>query len=129
MYLVDTDWVISFLNGRPTAVNLIAVLAERGIALSVVTVGEILEGILGAPLPSVKRSQFDHLARSVDVIPVTLPVAQMYAEIRRDLRRRGLLIPDNDVWIAASARAESLTLVSRDEHFERISNLQLYQST
>lgn len=35
----------------------------------------------------------------------------------------GLLIPDNDIWIAATAAQYGLTLAARDAHFKRISGL------
>jgi predicted nucleic acid-binding protein len=38
-----------------------------------------------------------------------------------------MMIGDNDTWIAASALAHDLILVSRDRHFERVTGLKLYQ--
>lgn len=40
------DWVISFLNGRDAARELISGLANEGIAVSIITCGEIHEGLL-----------------------------------------------------------------------------------
>ncbi len=40
-YLIDTDWVISFLNGKADAVALLGNLANHGISLSIITYGEI----------------------------------------------------------------------------------------
>ncbi|HYX24501.1 MAG TPA: PIN domain-containing protein [Thermoanaerobaculia bacterium] len=41
------------------------------------------------------------------------------------LRRKGRPIPENDLWIAASARRHGLTLASRDSHFEHVEGLGL----
>jgi predicted nucleic acid-binding protein len=128
-YLLDTDWVISFLNGRPEAVELVRHLADDGIAISIITYGEVYEGLLGGPSTAERRAQFDEFVARVDVIAPDLDIASRYADVRLQLRQQGLLIPDNDMWIAATARAYDLTLVSRDDHFRRIPDLRLYSPT
>ena len=45
------------------------------------------------------------------------------AEIHADLKRRGELIQDADIFIAATALLQNLILVSNDLHFQRISSL------
>ncbi len=47
----------------------------------------------------------------------------MSGKIKNYLRQKGLPIPENDIWIAATARQYNLTLVSRDAHFGNIENL------
>ena len=50
-----------------------------------------------------------------------------FARLRGELRQRGLLIPDPDILIAATALTHNLTLVTRNRrHFERIPDLPLY---
>jgi predicted nucleic acid-binding protein len=44
-YLVDTDRVASYLNGRPDAIDLLASLLHEGLAISLITYGEIYDGI------------------------------------------------------------------------------------
>jgi tRNA(fMet)-specific endonuclease VapC len=43
------------------------------------------------------------------------------------LRIKGRPIPENDIWIAATARQHDLTLVSRDRHFAEVDNLRWEQ--
>lgn len=45
IYLIDSDWVASFLKGRPDAQTLFKLLAPQGMAISLITFGEIYEGI------------------------------------------------------------------------------------
>jgi tRNA(fMet)-specific endonuclease VapC len=47
----------------------------------------------------------------------------IYGEIKTEPRRKGRPIPDNDIWIAASAKQHSLTLVTRDVHFDDVDGL------
>lgn len=124
-YLLDADWIISFLNGRADAVALIKRVADEGIAVSAVTYGEILEGISPTSPPGTRAMELDQFVSSVDLLPIDAAVAVEYGQLRANLRSRGLLIPDNDLWIAATAVACDLTLVSRDSHFARVPGLRL----
>ncbi len=129
-YLLDADWAISFLNGRPKAVELIDRLADEGIALSVIASwGEIYEGLLSRPSPNLYLAQLDEFTSTIDLIVPDREVARYYARIRLHLRSQGLLIADNDLWIAATALAHDLVLVSRDHHFVRVPELRLYQAS
>ena len=44
-YLLDTDWIIDYLNGLPGAVRRLDELKEQGLAISVVSLAELYEGI------------------------------------------------------------------------------------
>ncbi len=114
MYLLDADWVISFLNGRANAVELMERLADDGIALSIITWGEIDEGLLGVPDAMGRISQFEAFTAALDLVTLDLEIARSYGQLRSKLRAQGSLIPDNDLWVAATALAHDLTLVSRD---------------
>ncbi len=127
-YLLDADWIISFLNGRAEAVELVERLADQRIAVSVIAYGQIYEGLLSSSSADERRAQLDEFISIVDLIAPNVDVARRYAEIRLHLRSQGLLIPDNDMWIAATARAYDLTVVSRDDHFRRVPDLRLYPS-
>jgi tRNA(fMet)-specific endonuclease VapC len=49
-----------------------------------------------------------------------------YAAIRADLKRRGVMIGANDLFIAGHARALGLRLVTNNTaEFERVTNLQI----
>ncbi len=129
IYLLDADWIISFLNGRPNAVHTVAELAEEGIVISVITWGEIYEGLLGLPDSDRRLAEFEEFTYNIDIISPDVVVARQYAHTRSQLRAQGLLIPDNDLWIPATALAFDLTLASRDQHFARVPGLGIHQAT
>jgi tRNA(fMet)-specific endonuclease VapC len=53
---------------------------------------------------------------------------ERFAGIRADLRRRGQIISDFDILLAATALHYDLTVLSRNiRHFNRIPDLKLYQ--
>jgi tRNA(fMet)-specific endonuclease VapC len=69
---------------------------------------------------------FLSVVESVELMPVTRAVADVYACIVRALRSRGKLIGANDLWIAAAALERNWPLVTRNTaEFARVSGLQL----
>jgi tRNA(fMet)-specific endonuclease VapC len=57
------------------------------------------------------------------VLACDAETAQHYGRIRNVLLAKGRPIPENDIWIAASARQHGLTLVTRDGHFGSVEDL------
>jgi tRNA(fMet)-specific endonuclease VapC len=122
-YLLDTNVAIRILNQD------IAVEARRGsgleMFLSVVVVGELLFGAMLSGQPALNRTRIDRLSELCPVVPQDLATADHYATLKAALRRKGRPIPDNDLWIAASALRHGLILATRDEHFEQVENLRI----
>jgi predicted nucleic acid-binding protein len=125
-YLIDSDFTADYLDGYRRAVQVIDPLRSDGIAISLVTYGEIYEGIFGTADPKAAELVFQAWLRSVEVLPLTRPIMRRFAGIRADLRRQGNLIADSDLMIAATALHHNLTLVTRNRrHFARVPNLTL----
>lgn len=84
--------------------------------------------VLGEYYFGIRRSRYRHryeewLARFlplVEISAVTAATADIYADIRMILKRRGAPIPANDVWIAALARQHTLAVLSNDRHFDHV---------
>ncbi|MCX6620061.1 MAG: PIN domain-containing protein [Acidobacteria bacterium] len=49
--------------------------------------------------------------------------AAIYGEVKAELDQRGKPIPDNDRWIAATARQHDLPLATRAAHFAQVPRL------
>jgi len=127
-YVVDSDWVADWLAERPQATRLLTDLSTDGIAISLVTYGEIYEGIYYGRDPIRAAQVFRQFLREVPVLPLHRLILQRFARIRGDLRRCGLIIGDPDILIAATTIHYGYTLVTRNRaHFERIPELQLYR--
>jgi tRNA(fMet)-specific endonuclease VapC len=125
--LVDSDRVADWLRGRPAAVRLLESLEPDGLAISLVTYGEIYEGIYYGRDPAGSERVFRAFLRAVDVLPLTRPIMRRFARLRGDLRRQGRLIGDPDLLIAATALHHNLTLVTGNrDHFRRVPGLRLY---
>ncbi len=126
-YLIDTDWLLDYLAGRPTAVSLFAELSNAERVISIVSFGEVYEGIYFGGREEEYERNFAAALRSLIVVDVSEPIAKRFARIRGELRRQGLLIPDGDLLIAATALHHDLTLVTRNlTHFARVPGIRLY---
>jgi tRNA(fMet)-specific endonuclease VapC len=126
-YIVDTDQVASFLNGRAEAVARLGALVPQGLAISIVTYGEIYEGTYFGRQPAEDERAFrTFLGGGTRILALSRPIMRRFARLRGDLRRRGLLLPDPDLLIAATAMHHNLTLVTRNRaHFTRVAGLNL----
>ncbi len=56
----------------------------------------------------------------VETLAVDDAASRIYSEIMVDLRRSGTPLPTNDIWIAAVAARDGATVVTYDEHFQKI---------
>ena len=84
-------------------------------SLSVITVGELEAGVLLARGSKDRAKRLRRLAATLSitqVLPVDSFVAARYGELRAATGR----LPSNDLWIAATALAHDLQLVTRYEH-------------
>ncbi len=89
------------------------------IFMSAISVGELHAGVELArddATRSVRLARLASLVSSIPVLPVDGSVAARYGELRR-LAGRG---PSNDLWIAATALAHDMTLVTRDDRLAAV---------
>jgi predicted nucleic acid-binding protein len=61
----------------------------------------------------------------IEIIDVNADVARKYALIYRSLEKKGTKIPINDVWIAACCMEVGGTLLTRDQHFEAVDQIEV----
>ena len=126
--LIDTSILIEHERRR---LNLEPRLGGRGeeeeFFLSVVTASELLHGVHRAVQPEVrlKRSAFvEGLLERFPLLPLDLATARVHAQVWAELARAGKMIGPNDLWIAATALAHGLTMVTANvREFERVPGL------
>ena len=111
-YLVDTDWVIDYLKGIDAAIQLLDVLALDGLAMSVISYGEVYEGIIYGRNVMQHEQAFQGFLEGVSVVSLTESTMKPFARIRGELRSKGQIIGDADILIAATAIDNGLTLLT-----------------
>lgn len=88
---------------------------EGGWAISAVSVGELEAGVLTARDPAARAARLRRLTAVVaeaPILSIDRAVAARYGELRAETGRS----PTNDLWIAATALAHDLTLITEDQH-------------
>jgi tRNA(fMet)-specific endonuclease VapC len=121
---VDSTTIIDALRGRQLP-HLISVRFSQA-GISHVALGELMLGVLKST-NSQELTRTLRLVRGMTLLHGDGDTAVIYAGVRRDLERQGSMIPQNDIWIAAASIQADVPLVTRDQHFRRISQLKLVE--
>ena len=89
------------------------------LAVSIITIAELRAGVLAAQDVGVRARRLATLtaAQRLDPFPVDDAVADAWARLRVTLRDLGLRMPVNDSWIAATAIALGIPLVTQDADY------------
>lgn len=124
-YVLDTNICIYIAKQSPPKVlEKFSSLHVGSVGMSLVTHGELLYGAYRSHESEKAQNILDELVAMISVIPIGQAVAQHYAEIRADLASKGLLIGNNDLWIAAHVRSLNKILVTNNmKEFERVQGL------
>jgi predicted nucleic acid-binding protein len=125
--LLDTD-VFSFLGktGNKTAALYQKHVATKTIALSFVTVGELLLWPRVRNWGPQKIADLQRRISLAQVIPYDMRLCETYADLKEKITKAGSPVPDNDLWIAATAVRHSLPLVTHNRrNFDDIPDLVL----
>jgi len=119
--LLDTNVVVALFAGEPTVLTRIQAAEE--VYLPVTALGELYHGAFGSTRQQENIARLETFAQRVAVLHNDEEIAKRYGEIKARLTARGKLIPENDIWIAATAVQYDLTLLSRDIHFRAVDQL------
>jgi len=124
-FMLDTNIVIYVIKRRPLAALELFNAHSGQMALSSITLAELLHGAEKSVSPQRALAVVEDFCSRLDVLAYGAKAAQHYGSIRAALERAGQPIGVNDMHIAAHARSEGLTLVSNNLHeFERVPALQ-----
>ncbi|HUB98404.1 MAG TPA: type II toxin-antitoxin system VapC family toxin [Solirubrobacterales bacterium] len=122
-YCLDTSAYSNFRRGNEE----VAVLLDRAesVGVSTVVLGELRTGFLLGGRRRRNEAELDAFLDNpaVDMLPVDSETSRQYAEIVAELRKAGTPLPTNDIWIAATAARNGATVLTCDEHFERIARV------
>ncbi|MFA5889554.1 MAG: type II toxin-antitoxin system VapC family toxin [Actinomycetota bacterium] len=121
--LADTTVFIARESGRPLAIDLL----PHEISVSVITIGELRAGVLAATDVETRDRRLATLtqALALDPTPIDGMVAESWAKLRVQLRESGQRMPVNDSWIAATALALGVPIVTQDDDYVRIPHLEV----
>lgn len=101
-------------------------VAGKLIALSFVTVGELIFGARKRSWGTAKIADLERRLRGAVIVPYDRLLCDTYGRLKAETRAAGITVGDNDMWIAASAVRHNVPLITHNRrHFERIPALVL----
>lgn len=125
-YLLDTNIVIYVLKRRPVEVLGTFNANASRMAISSITLAELLHGAEKSSRVSENLSVIEDFCSRLDVLPYGTKAAQHYGAIRAALEKQGQPIGVNDLHIAGHARSEGLVLVTNNvSEFARVPALEV----
>lgn len=126
-FLLDTNICIHIRRRRPPEVLARFQRLRPGeVVISVITYSELAYGVEKSRFREQAAKQLEELAGLLPVMGLPRQAGQFYGAIRAALEAKGEMIGNNDLWIAAHARAAELTLVTNNEReFRRIPGLKV----
>jgi tRNA(fMet)-specific endonuclease VapC len=126
-FLLDTNVFIHIRQQRPPAVLARFNRLKPGeAAISVITYGELLYGVAKSQFREQAYKQLTEIVSLLPVLALPTQAGASYGTIRAALEAKGEIIGNNDVWIAAHAKAAELILVTNNEReFRRIPGLKI----
>jgi tRNA(fMet)-specific endonuclease VapC len=120
--ILDTNALSAFVDADATVGAILRRQARA--AIPVVVLGEFRYGIALSKRRSSYEAWLSSYLPMFEILPITDETTVAYAALRVTLKRSARPIPANDAWIAALALQHGLRVLSRDEHFDAVPELE-----
>jgi predicted nucleic acid-binding protein len=134
--ILDSSVIIAAERKRQTVEELLTLIwqtfGEIEIAISAVTVAELVHGVVRASTPEIRdrrRAFIDELKKHVPVHPVTESTAEIAGQISGEQAAKGITLPADDLLIGASAIEQGYAVATLNlRHFQKIPDLEVISS-
>jgi predicted nucleic acid-binding protein len=119
--VADTSVLIGLEAARVDAAR----FAEYEFGVSVITLGELRLGVLQAsgPEAAARRLSTYQLAQRFEPLTIDEAVSEAWALLVSRLRAAGRRAPVNDSWIAATALAHNIPILTQDSDYDAMTNV------
>lgn len=126
MYLLDTNTVIYFFKGLGNVAKNMFERSPQEIFIPSIVIYELEVGIAESNDSKKREEQLLTLLSHVQIVDFSENEAKVSAKIRAELEKNGTPIGPLDTLIAGCAKANGLTLVTRNiDEFKRVDGLSL----
>lgn len=123
--MLDTNMVSHFIKGTNNVRNKVVSVPMSELGISAITEGELLFGL--AKKPDAKQLSIvvhEFLIR-VDVLPWDSAVSACYGKLRADMQKKGKILGNLDLLIAAHALTLGLVLITNNRAFTQVEDLKI----
>lgn len=126
-YLIDTNLIIDLLRGDKNLQRKLHEFVKEGIAISVISIAEIIEGAYLSLIPkeNIKKFQETLSRYGIFVVDIDTKIAETYGIFQARQERKGSRLSGFDMLIAASCIYYDLFLISQDKAFKSVAELKL----
>ena len=121
--LIDTNLIIRFFKGETELFSFFDDI--ENLYISSISVGELMYGAELSKKSDFNRDNYFCFCEQMKVLYPDLEVAKNYGKIKASLKAKGRPIPENDIWIAATALTANLFVVTADSDFTYISEIKV----
>ncbi|MGB3412859.1 MAG: type II toxin-antitoxin system VapC family toxin [Microthrixaceae bacterium] len=123
--LADTSIFIADETGR----QIDPAHLPNELAVSVITIAELRAGVLATNDLATRDLRLRTLtaALALDPVPIDTRVAERWAQLRVLLRDSGLRMGVNDSWIAATAMTLDIPVLTQDDGFPALDELEIWR--
>ncbi len=121
--LLDTSIVINLFKGDQSILSFLE--EQKNIYVPSIVLGELFLGAHRSKKPSKHLDQIRDFLTGCAILQIDSVTAEHYGSIKHGLLLKGHPIPENDIWIAATALQHNLPVFTNDKHFDVVESLLL----
>lgn len=126
-YFIETSAVVGYLRQDTSAVDMVDSLHGE-LSSSYIVLSELYEGVNRSKNAKREEEGVLNFFSGMNIVyGVDLEIARQFGEIRADLRKKGRMIEDIDIFLAATCAVSGLVMVTLNKkHFERVKDLKIF---
>lgn len=125
-YLLDTNICVYWLKGYENIEAKAIDIGLVSLSISFITLSELYYGAYKSQKIKKNINNIEKFKKKLYIIESNEEICKLFGRIKLTLKNEGNIIDDADIFIAACALAEDVTLVTNNEkHFERIEDLRI----
>ena len=126
MVCLETTFLVDMLRGKRNIVELQEELEKtEDISIAAPSVMELWRGAILSNATEKEKTKINELISSFAILPLDEKSAKEAGEIETELLKAGSKTETEDVMIAGICRANGEKLVTRDQHYAKISGLKI----
>ena len=129
MYLFDTDSISQIIKNRPNLsfIKKLAHVSPEDQFTTTITVGELIYGAYKSSRPDYFLERLDMMVwPTINILSFDEDAARIYGKVRADLEKKGIVLSEPDMRIAAIALRNNLTVITGNtKHFLKVPELKV----
>jgi len=129
MNLFDTDSISQIIKNRPnlSCIKKLAHVSPEDQFTTTITVGELIYGAYKSSRPDYFLERLDMMVwPTINILSFDEDAARIYGKVRADLEKKGIVLSEPDMCIAAIALCNNLTVITGNtKHFLKVPELKV----